>query len=202
MATRKAATKNGFLIFIDQLPLFENIPDENLGKAIKLLIKNFNNMEVINEDAFTNMAYELIATNIRRYRKESIQATEYGKQGGNPSLNPTLKGTHKQQDKTRQNKTKQENIDIYMRGEYKNVYLPDGKLREFETKCLNKKLASDIICYLSEQIEQGKDEDFNSDKPNAHFVRLNQLLKVRMQHPEWFNNKAQEPVNKALQMLF
>lgn len=195
MATRKAATKNGFLIFIDQLPLFENIPDENLGRAIKLLIKNFENMEPINEDAFTNMAFELIATNIRRYRTESIQATEYGKQGGNPSLNPTLKGTHKQQDKTRQDKTKQENIDIYMRGEYKNVYLPDNKLREFETKCLNKKLASDIICYLSEQIEQGKDEDFNSDKPNAHFVRLNQLLKVRRQHPEWFNKQEEDIYN-------
>lgn len=86
-------------------------------------------------------------------------------------------------------------IQTNMRGEYKNVYLPDNKLREFETNCLNKKLASDIICYLSEQIEQGKDEDFNSDKPNAHFVRLNQLLKVRRQHPEWFNKQEEDIYN-------
>lgn len=110
MATRKSATKNGFLIFTDQLTLFENIPDESIGKAIKLLLKNFDSMQPIQEEPFTNMAYELIATNIRRYREEQEIASMFGKRGGNPNLNPTLKGTlndtdnstHKQQDKTRQ----------------------------------------------------------------------------------------------------
>lgn len=79
-----------------------------------------------------------------------------------------------------------DNIYLYMRGEYKNVYLPDDKIREFEALCFNKKLANEIIEYLSQQIEQGKDEDYNSSKPNAHFVRLKQLLQYRRKHPDKF----------------
>lgn len=112
MSTRKAATSNGFLIFTDQLALFKNIPDEAVGAAIKLLLENFGTMETINAEPFTNMAYEIIATTIRRYRKEQEIATKNGKKGGNPTLNPTLKGTLnptlKQQDKTRQDITRQE----------------------------------------------------------------------------------------------
>ena len=82
MSTRKSATNNGFLIFTDQLTLFKNIPAENIGEAIILLLENFETMEPIQAEPFTNMAYELIATNVRRYREESEQASEFGKKGG------------------------------------------------------------------------------------------------------------------------
>lgn len=199
MSTRKAATSNGFLIFTDQLYILENIPDENVGKAIKLLLQNFDTMQPISVEPFTNMAYELIATNIRRYRTESEHASQYGKKGGgNPTLNPTFIGTYKgtyiptykQQDKTIQDNTIQDNLSIYMYGEYKNVYLPDNKACEFEALCLNKKLANEIIEYLSQQIEQGKDEDYNSKKPNAHFARLKQLLQYRRKHADRFLNSV------------
>lgn len=112
MSTRKAATKNGFLIFTDQLALFKNIPDESVGAAIKLLLENFEKMQTINVEPFTNMAYEMIATNVRRYREEQEIATKNGKRGGNPTLNPTLNPppnpTHKQQDKTRQDNTRKD----------------------------------------------------------------------------------------------
>ena len=113
MSTRKTATNNGFLLFKDQLPILENIPDENLGEAIKLLLKNFDSLENISSEPFTVMAYELIATNIRRYREQSKKAREDGLRGGNPTLKGTDKGTLnptlKQQDKTIQEKKKQEN---------------------------------------------------------------------------------------------
>ena len=113
MSTRKTATNNGFLLFKDQLPILENIPDENLGEAIKLLLKNFDSLENVSSDPFTVMAYELIATNIRRYRERSKKAREDGLRGGNPTLKGTDKGTLnptlKQQDKTIQEKKKQEN---------------------------------------------------------------------------------------------
>ena len=101
MSTRKTATNNGFLLFKDQLPILENIPDENLGEAIKLLLKNFDSLESVSSEPFTVMAYELIATNIRRYREQSKKAREDGLRGGNPTL--------KQQDKTIQEKKIQEN---------------------------------------------------------------------------------------------
>ena len=78
MSTRKTATNNGFLLFKDQLPILENIPDENLGEAIKLLLKNFDSLESVSSEPFTVMAYELIATNIRRYREQSKKAREDG----------------------------------------------------------------------------------------------------------------------------
>ena len=112
MSTRKTATNNGFLLFKDQLPILENIPDENLGEAIKLLLKNFDSLESVSSEPFTVMAYELIATNIRRYREQSKKAREDGLRGGNPTLKGTDKGTLnptlKQQDNTRQDKTIQE----------------------------------------------------------------------------------------------
>lgn len=116
MSTRKTATNNGFLLFKDQLPILENIPDENLGEAIKLLLKNFDSLENISSEPFTVMAYELIATNIRRYREQSKKAREDGLRGGNPTLKGTDKGTLnptlKQQDKTIQENTIQnKNID-------------------------------------------------------------------------------------------
>lgn len=164
MATRKSATKNGFLIFTDQLTLFENIPDESVGKAIKLLLKNFDNMQPIQEEPFTNMAYELIATNIRRYRKEQEIASMFGKRGGNPNLNPTLKGTlndtdnstHKQQDKTRQDNTRQESkkIDIYVSPEIeqiKKIYSDNCKnLIPINAYSLNRDLRLLIAEYLQD----------------------------------------------------
>lgn len=164
MATRKSATKNGFLIFTDQLTLFENIPDESIGKAIKLLLKNFDNMQPIQEEPFTNMAYELIATNIRRYREEQEIASMFGKRGGNPNLNPTLKGTlndtdnstHKQQDKTRQDNTRQESkkIDIYVSPEIeqiKKIYSDNCKnLIPINAYSLNRDLRLLIAEYLQD----------------------------------------------------
>lgn len=111
MTTRKSATDNGFIIFKDQLSILETIPNEKLGEAVKLLLINFDKLPVLE-----NTAYEIIATNIRRYRNQSIISSSYGKMGGNPTLkgrdNPTLKGgdnpTHKQQEKKR--KEKENNI--------------------------------------------------------------------------------------------
>ena len=112
MSTRKTATNNGFLLFKDQLPNLENIPDENLGEAIKLLLKNFDSLENVSSEPFTVMAYELIATNIRRYREQSKKAREDGLRGGNPTLKGADKGTLnptlKQQDKKRQKKTRKD----------------------------------------------------------------------------------------------
>lgn len=87
MTTRKSATNNGFIIFKDQLSILKAIPNEQLGQAIKLLLENFDDLPTLE-----NIAYEIIATNIRRYRKQSAISKEFGLKGGNPTLNPTLKG--------------------------------------------------------------------------------------------------------------
>lgn len=99
MTMRKTATDNGFIIFKDQLSLLKLIPDDQLGKAIKLLLENFDDLPELND-----IAYEMFATNVRRYREQSLKAREDGLKGGNP----TLKGTLKLQEKKRKEKKKQE----------------------------------------------------------------------------------------------
>ena len=107
MTIRKSATDNGFIIFKDQLSLLKLIPDEQLGKSIKLLLENFD--ELPEKD---DLAYEMIATNVRRYREQSIKARQSGLKGGNPTLKGGDNGTVKLQDKKRQDKNKQEKNNI------------------------------------------------------------------------------------------
>lgn len=107
MTTRKTATDNGFIIFKDQLSLLDLIPNEQLGEAIKLLLNNFDDLP-----PKENIAYELIASNIRRYREQAIKSSTCGKLGGNPNLKHTHKGQDKGWDKgtdKQQYKTKQDN---------------------------------------------------------------------------------------------
>lgn len=83
-------------------------------------------------------------------------------------------------------------INLY--GEYKNVYLTEEKLREFEAYCLGKENAKERIEYLSQQIEQGKENSFNSKYPNAHFVRLKQLFNSYKKLRK-IEQKQEEPKN-------
>lgn len=212
MSVRKSATNNGFLIFTDQLDILENIPDENVGKAIKLLLKNFESMEHISEDALTNTAYELIATNIRRYRTESEQASQYGKKGGgNPTLNPTFMGTdkgtykptYKQQDKTIQDNTIQEinnthtqeiaeNEKLY--GTYANVLLTNNNYKKLEGICMSKELLETVINELSEAIEIGRYEGYKNNHPNAHYVLLQKFIKNKRNKPAIVPFKQKERI--------
>lgn len=102
MTIRKSATDNGFIIFKDQLSLLKLIPDEQLGKSIKLLLENFD--ELPEKD---DLAYEMIATNVRRYREQSEKARQSGLKGGNPTLKGRDNHTVKLQEKTIQEKNKQ-----------------------------------------------------------------------------------------------
>ena len=103
MTIRKSATENGFIIFKDQLSLLKLIPDEQLGKSIKLLLENFD--ELPEKD---DIAYEMIATNVRRYREQAIKSRECGLLGGNPTLMGGDNDTLKLQEKKKQNKTRKE----------------------------------------------------------------------------------------------
>ena len=122
MTIRKSATNNGFIIFKDQLSILKTIPNEQLGQAIKLLLDNFDELPVLE-----NTAYELIATNIRRYREQSEVSRDFGMKGGNPTLkgmdNPTHNTTHKLQEK----KIQENNIRKENNIKEKKFYVEAGK---------------------------------------------------------------------------
>lgn len=87
MTARKSITDNGLIIFKDQLPLIKMMKPKEIGEGVKLLLEHFDDMEAQN-----NMFYELIASNVRRYRKQSEVSSSYGKLGGNPTLKGRDKG--------------------------------------------------------------------------------------------------------------
>ncbi|MBO7736062.1 MAG: hypothetical protein J6S67_26060, partial [Methanobrevibacter sp.] len=83
MTVRKSATDSGFIIFKDQLSLLKLIPNAQLGKSIKLLLENFDDLPEKDD-----IVYEMIATNIRRYREQSKVSAEMGKKRWLPKGNP------------------------------------------------------------------------------------------------------------------
>ena len=103
MTTRKSITNNGIVIFKDQLSTISLLPNEIIGAGLKLLLSNFDAME-----HQENIFYELIASNVRRYREQADISSKFGKLGGNPTLKGRDKGgdkgTLKQQEKKIQEK--------------------------------------------------------------------------------------------------
>ena len=171
MTTRKNVTNNGFMLFKDQLHLLECIDDASVGKAIKLLLKNIDTLEELEENNTTKLVYEMVATNIRRYREQSEIQREYGKRGGNPKLkknidnptlkgedNPTLKGTLKQQDKTRQDKTRKEKKkNIIIRDIYTDNTIQELK-KYYEEKTNNKLYGKKSLELLNNLLEDLDDD--------------------------------------------
>ena len=105
MTIRKTATDNGFIIFKDQLSLLKLVPDKDLGRAIKLILENFEELPEMND-----IAYEMFASNVRRYREQAEKARESGLRGGNPTLKGTLKGTDNPTLKLQEKKRKENTI--------------------------------------------------------------------------------------------
>ena len=120
MTVRKSATDNGFIIFKDQLSLLKLIPDEQLGKSIKLLLENFDDLPELDD-----ISYEMFATNVRRYREQAVKSRENGLRGGNPTLKGTDNPTLKLQEKKRKENKKQD-IKENLRKE-KRVLVEEGQ---------------------------------------------------------------------------
>lgn len=144
MTVRKSATDNGFIIFKDQLSLLKLIPDEQLGKSIKLLLENFDELPEMND-----MAYEMIAANVRRYREQVIKSRECGLRGGNPTLKGTDNPTVKLQENTRKeniynNINNNRPVDNVDNCSEKKVLIEEGKFHIDETMPEYK----DLLCNM------------------------------------------------------
>jgi DNA-binding transcriptional regulator YhcF (GntR family) len=84
-----------------------------------------------------------------------------------------------------------ENLKFY--GEFYNVGLTDKQFNQLEAITLSSKATESLIEDLSNAIERGKEPAYDSDLPNAHFVRLrdywkwrkkNQVLEVKQSKPQ------------------
>ena len=124
-------------------------------------------------------------------------------QGGNDILSGgVMTSCHKGTDKMSYNNILNNidnNIDIVvvekekLYGEYQNVFLSESNYNKLLGISLSKKLLEETIDNLSSKIEEGAEQPYKSDCPNAHFIRLKKYIDYRRKHPEKF--KEQEEFN-------
>lgn len=85
------------------------------------------------------------------------------------------------------------NIDIVVEkeklfGEYQNVFLSESNYNKLLGISLSKKLLEETIDNLSSKIEEGAEQPYKNDCPNAHFIRLKKYIDYRRKHPEKFKD--------------
>jgi len=71
-------------------------------------------------------------------------------------------------------------------GEYKNVFLLDERKRELEVLIASKKGLNKFIESLSENIASGKEQSFNAEIPDAHYIRLKKYFEYWRKNPNKF----------------
>mgnify|MGYP003301925660 CR=1 FL=1 len=96
MSKPKALTSKGIMLFKDYELLFDFISDEELGKVIRLLLKNFDNGKLKKQKNFENKkiekVYTYVSNRIFDYLKKAEKASIDGIRGGNPTLKGRVKG--------------------------------------------------------------------------------------------------------------
>ena len=63
--------------------------------------------------------------------------------------------------------------------------------------CLSQELLNELIETLSENIAQGKEEQYNELLPRAHFVRLKKYYEFRKKYPERFREEVDEQERRS-----
>lgn len=76
-------------------------------------------------------------------------------------------------------------------GEYQNVFLSESNYNKLLGISLSKKLLKETIDNLSSKIEEGAEQPYKSNCPNAHFIRLKKYIDYRRKHPEKFEEQEE-----------
>lgn len=76
--------------------------------------------------------------------------------------------------------------DQKLYGKYGNVVMTTKQYDKLLGICTSQKLLDELVDSLSERIETGKEQPFRSSHPNAHFVRVQNFRKYRLQNPDKF----------------
>ena len=82
-------------------------------------------------------------------------------------------------------------------GPYGNVCLYERQYKLLLTTCASQKLLDELIEAFSEKIEEGKEERYKADLPNAHYIRLLKYLKQRRMYPDKFRSATESKSRAA-----
>lgn len=87
-------------------------------------------------------------------------------------------------------------------GKYQNVLLKAEQYNCLLGICASQKLLDELVDSLSENIEQGKEQPYRADFPNAHFIRLQKYRNYRLKNPDKFHKKTESHVANVIDKLY
>ena len=87
-------------------------------------------------------------------------------------------------------------------GKYQNVLLNAEQYNRLLGICASQKLLDELVDSLSENIEQGKEQPYKAEFPNAHFVRLQKYREFRLKNPDKFREKQKSKVANVIDDLY
>ena len=87
-------------------------------------------------------------------------------------------------------------------GKYQNVLLNAEQYNRLLGICASQKLLDELVDSLSENIEQGKEQPYRADFPNAHFIRLQKYRNYRLKNPDNFHKKTESHVANVIDKLY
>ena len=163
---------------------YENLAVET-GLSIQQVRTAIDKLKLTNEITYKSTSQYSIIT-INNWDKFQLDNTQDNKQITNEQQTNNKQITTNNNDK---NDNNEKNIVVVEKlyGEYQNVFLSDSNYNKLLGMCLSKDLLNQLINCLSEKIEEGSEQGYKEELPNAHFVRLKKYFDYRKKHPEKFN---------------
>lgn len=161
---------------------YENLSIET-GLSYKQVRTALDKLKLTGEVAHqTTSQYSIITIN--NWDKFQIEGIQEGSQRANEGQAEGSQRATNNNDKN--DKNVEEVVVEKLYGEYGNVFLTDYNYRKLLGVCLSEKLLREAIDSFSSKIEEGKEQPYNSESPNAHYVRVKKYVDYRLKHPEKF----------------
>lgn len=143
------------------------------------------------------------ASVLRELKKYKIQGVSKGL--ASPLLGSKDKDKDKNKDKDKEvsslvlssleaekhNPEKKEEEEQNVYGKYHNVCMSVEQYNKLLGICASQKLLDELVDSLSENIEQGKENPFRAEFPNAHFIRIQKYRKYRLDNPDKFKQETE-----------
>lgn len=179
-----AEDKKSFILYADQIHLFENLDDAEAGALIKHIFRYVNDQNPICTDKITKIAFEPIKHQLKRdlikWEKFREKQSENGKRGGRPK-NPSQINENPKNPSLLEETQKSLNVNV-------NVNDTVNVKREREHTRLGKKFDLDYFA------EQGRTWEL----PDELAVALNKFLEYRSRHPDYGPIKSPEQVEAII----
>ncbi len=182
-----AENKKSFILYVDQIHLFEGLDDDEAGRLIKHIFKYVNDLNPEFEDKITRIAFEPIKQQLKRdlirWGEKKVVRSESGRLGGIKSGETRRK--QKEANEANASITKQTEANEAVNVNVNVIYIADFNL--FRKNYPGKKTGLE-----TEFKNFQKHKDWKEVLPSLNEIILKQIKnrEGRKWNPEWKNLKT------------